>query len=266
MATMDPSESRTASARRANIVRALADGRHVRVADLVEQFGVTDTSIRRDLALLEAEGLLRRVHGGAIGLQDDARGRRYGEKLQHHLAEKRRIGAAAAERVRPGDVVILNSGTTTLQVAASIPTHLREASGLTLVTNSLPIAEQVRSWAAPNLIMLGGLYLADEQATVGPQTLGQLRSISADWAFLGADGITLEDSLTSGHVLMADVDRLMAERARQVVVTVDSSKVGHSGLVHVLDLGLIHMLITDAAADADLLESFRQKGVEVVLA
>jgi len=263
---MDPSEPRSASARRTSIARSLADGRHVRVAELVEEFGVTDTSIRRDLAILEAEGLLRRVHGGAVGLQDDARGRRYGEKLQHHLAEKGRIGAAAAEQVRPGEIVILNSGTTTLQVAASAPTHLRKASAITLVTNSLPIAEQVRSWAAPNLIMLGGLYLADEQATVGPQALEQLRNISADWVFLGADGITLEDGLTSGHVLMADVDRLMAERARRVVVTVDSSKVGHSGLVHVLDLGRIHMLITDAAADAELLESIRHKGVEVVLA
>jgi DeoR/GlpR family transcriptional regulator of sugar metabolism len=263
---MDTREPRNASARRASIARALADGRLVRVAELVEQFGVTDTSIRRDLTILEAEGLLRRVHGGAIGFQDGTRGKRYSEKLQHRLAEKKRIGAAAAERVAPGNVVILNSGTTTLQIVASIPSHLREASVLTLVTNSLPIVEQVRSWPAPNLILLGGLYLADEQATVGPQTQGRLRDISADWAFLGADGITLEEGTTTGHVLMADLDRLMAGRARQVVVTVDSSKLAHSGLVHVLDLDRIDMLITDSGADASLLESIRQEGVEVIVA
>lgn len=263
---MDPSETRNASARRASIARILADGRHVRVAELVEEFGVTDTSIRRDLTILEAEGLLRRVHGGAIGLQDGTRGRRYSEKLQHRLAQKKRIGAAAAERVGPGEVVILNSGTTTLQVVASIATHLREASALSLVTNSLPIAEQVRSWPAPNLILLGGFYLADEQATVGPQTQGRLRDISADWAFLGADGVTLEEGTTTGHLLMADLDRLMADRARQVVITVDSSKLGHSGLVHVLDLGRIHMLITDTEADARMLEAIRREGVEVLVA
>jgi DeoR/GlpR family transcriptional regulator of sugar metabolism len=245
---MDPGEPRTASARRATIAHSLADGRHVRVAELVEQFGVTDTSIRRDLSILEAEGLLRRVHGGAVGLQDGTRGRRYTEKLQHCLTEKKRIGAAAAELVKPGNIVILNSGTTTLQIAASIPTHLREASVLTLVTNSFPIIEQVRSWPAPNVIMLGGLYLADERATVGPQSQGRLR-----------------EGTTTGHLLMADLDRLMAGRARQVVLAVDSSKLGHSGLVHVLEVSSIHMLVTDSGADAGFLEAIRRKGVEVLV-
>lgn len=263
---MDAEGPLNASARRESIARALADGRHVRVAELVEQFGVTDTSIRRDLTILEEQGRLRRVHGGAVGLQDGTRSKRYSEKLQHRLAEKKRIGAAAAQCVGPGAVIILNSGTTTLQIIASIPSHLREASVLTLVTNSLPIVEQVRSWPAPNLILLGGLYLADEQATVGPQSQGRLRDISADWAFLGADGITLEEGTTTGHVLMADLDRLIADRARRVVVTVDSSKLGHSGLVHVFDLDRIHMLITDTEADAGLLESIRHRGVEVIVA
>jgi DeoR/GlpR family transcriptional regulator of sugar metabolism len=262
---MDPAEPLSAAARRASIARSLADGRHIRVAELVEQFGVTDTSIRRDLTILEAEGLLRRVHGGAVGLQDGTRGRRYTEKLQHCLAEKKRIGATAAELIKPGNVVILNSGTTTLQIVASIPTHLREATVLTLVTNSFPIVEQVRSWPAPNVIMLGGLYLADERATVGPQTQGRLRDISADWAFLGADGLTLEEGTTTGHVLMADLDRMMARRARKVVLTLDSSKLEHSGLVHVLDVGSVHMLITDSGADPGFLESVRRKGVGVVV-
>ncbi len=193
--------------------------------------GVTDTSIRRDLTVLEAEGKLERVHGGAVSLPADPRAERYGEKLSLRLAEKRRIGAAAAEMVEPGDVLIIDSGTTTQQVIASISGPLRSGGMLTIVTNSLPLIGELRIWPAPNVILLGGYYLPDYQASVGPQAVEQLSRISADKVFLGADGITLAEGLTTGHVLMADLDRLMAERARQVILTADSSKLGRAGLV-----------------------------------
>jgi DeoR/GlpR family transcriptional regulator of sugar metabolism len=253
------------SERRSRILDMLHEDGHVRVTDLVRTLGVTDTSIRRDLTSLEDEGKLRRVHGGAVPLPADPRAERYSEKLSLRLAEKRRIGAAAAEMVEPGDVLIIDSGTTTLQVATGISGTLRSGGLLTIVTNSLPLADELRTWPAPNLVLLGGYYLPDYQATVGPQATEQLSRISADKVFLGADGLTAAEGLTTGHVLMADLDRLMAERARQVIVTVDSSKLGCAGLARVIAIGQIHVMITDRDAPPDVVDAIRAEGVEVRL-
>lgn len=253
------------SERRERILSLLREGGRVRVTDLVAALGVTDTSIRRDLACLEGEGKLRRVHGGAVALPSDPRAERYTEKLSVRLAEKRRIGTAAAEMVEPGDVLIIDSGTTTLQVAVAIPGTLRSGGMLTMVTNSLPLVGELRTWPAPNLVLLGGYYLPDYQATVGPQAIEQLSRISAHKVFLGADGLTVAEGITTGHVLMADVDRLMGERARQVIVTTDSSKLGRAGLARVIPIQKIHMLITDHDAPADIVDAIRAEGVEVRL-
>jgi DeoR family transcriptional regulator of aga operon len=253
------------SERRSRILDLLNEGGRVRVTDLVAALGVTDTSIRRDLSILETEGKLRRVHGGAVPLPADPRAERYGEKLSLRLAEKRRIGAAAAEMVEPGDILFIDSGTTTQQVIASISGPLRAGGMLTIVTNSLPLVGELRTWPAPNAILLGGYYLPDYQATVGPQAVEQLSRISADKVFLGADGLTVEEGLTTGHVLMADLDRLMAERARQVILTADSSKLGRAGLVRVIGVRQIHVVITDHEAPPAIVEAIRAEGVEVRL-
>lgn len=251
--------------RRARILELLSERGHVRVVDLVSTLGVTDTSIRRDLATLEGEGRLRRIHGGAVPIPTDLRAQRYGELLHQHLAEKRRIGAAAAEIVNAGDILILDSGTTTLQVAANIPNSLRTGGMLTVVTNSLPLADEMRAWPAPNLVLLGGYYLPDYQATVGPQAVEQLSRISADKVFLGADGLTLAEGITTGHVLLADLGRLMAERSRQVILTTDSSKLGRPGLVQIIGIRHVGLVITDRDAPPELVEAIRAVGVEVRL-
>jgi DeoR/GlpR family transcriptional regulator of sugar metabolism len=262
---MGPSHNLQSSERRSRILDLLNEDGRVRVMDLVGTLGVTDTSVRRDLSVLEGEGKLRRVHGGAISLPADPRAERYGEKLSLRLAEKRRIGAAAAEMVEPGDVLIIDSGTTTQQVVAGISGTLRTGGMLTIVTNSLPLAGELRTWPAPNLILLGGYYLPDYQATVGPQAVEQLSRISADKVFLGADGLTPADGLTTGHVLMADLDRLMVERGRQVIVTADSSKLSRAGLVRVIGIGQIQVLITDRDAPPEIVKAIRAEGVEVRL-
>jgi DeoR family transcriptional regulator of aga operon len=262
---MGSQDSFRTSERRLRILDLLNEGGSVRVMDLVRTLGVTDTSIRRDLAILEGEGRLRRVHGGALSLPTDPRAERYGEKRSLRLAEKKRIGAAAAEMIEPGNVLIIDSGTTTLQVAAGISATLRSGGMLTIVTNSLPVADEMRTWPAPNLVLLGGYYLPDHQATVGPQAVEQLSRISADKVFLGADGLTLAEGLTTGHVLLADLGRLMAERARQVILTTDSSKLGRAGLVRAIGIRQIHVVITDHDAPPDIVEAMRAEGVDVRL-
>jgi len=258
-------EDLTAAERRSRIAQMVLENGKVLVSDLVDMFQVTETSIRRDLTLLEESGRLKRMHGGAIPLPGNSRTDSFAEKKELHIKVKERIGKAAAELIEPKDVLLLDSGTTTLQVIRKMPTTLSANYRVTLVSNSMPIAQEVLTWPSPNLTILGGLYLPDYQATVGPQTLAQLRELSADKVFLGTDGLTLDSGVTTANILMAEVDRMMVEHSRRVILVTDSSKIGRVGFVPVKPVSAFHMIITDANAPADIIQSIRDLGVEVLL-
>jgi DeoR/GlpR family transcriptional regulator of sugar metabolism len=251
--------------RRSMIAQMVLEKGEVLVRDLVDQFQVTRVSIRRDLALLESNGRLRRVHGGAVAVAGNSRTDSFSEKMRLHIQAKERIGKAAAEMICPHDVVLLDSGTTTLQIVKQMPAERCLTGLVTLVTNSLPIAQEVLSWPSPNLVVLGGIYVPDYQATVGPQTIKQLKELTADRVFLGADGLTVRGGVTTANILMAEVDSLMVERSRQAVLVADSSKLGRSGFVPVKPLSAFHTIITDTGAPADIVAAIRAEGVEVLL-
>jgi len=257
-------EEVSAGERRSQIAQMVLENGRVHVMDLVRQFDITETSIRRDLTVLEHAGRLKRVHGGAIPIPGSSRTDSFAEKMGLHINAKMRIGKAAAELIKTKDIVLLDSGTTTLQVVRQIPTGLRSSKMITLVTNSQPIAQEVLTWPSPNLTILGGLYLPDYQATVGPQTLAQLQELGADKVFLGTDGLTLASGATTADVLMAEVDRMMVEHSRQVILVTDSSKIGRVGFVPIKPINAIHTLITDTNAPPDVVEAIRDMGVEVL--
>jgi len=258
-------EELSAAERRSQIAQMVLENGRVLVADMVSHFAVTETSIRRDLTLLEQASRLKRVHGGAIPIPGSSRTDSFAEKKELHIQAKERIGKVAAELIKAKDIVLLDSGTTTLQVVRQIPSSLRNSNMITLVTNSQPIAQEVLTWPSPHLTILGGLYLPDYQATVGPQTLAQLQELTADKVFLGADGLTLASGPTTADVLMAEVDRMMAEHSRQVILVTDSSKIGRVGFVPIKHVSSIQTLITDTNAPGDLVQAMRDVGVEVLL-
>jgi len=252
--------------RREQIAGLLDVVARVSVAELAEQFGVTDVSIRRDLTVLEEEGFLRRVHGGAVAATREHGRNAYALRARTARDEKRRIGAAAAALVNAGDVVVFDSGSTVAQVAAHISRPLRRSNALTVVTNSIPVLDEVGRWESPHLVCLGGLYLPDHQALVGPQTVADMSDLSADVVFIGCDGLTAEDGLTTPHVLVAEIGALIARRGRRVIVVADSSKVGRHGFTPIVPLSEVHVLVTDRGADADEVERARELGIEVILA
>lgn len=262
--TRDLSEL-SAMERRSLIAQMVMENGVVYLTELVEKFKITETSIRRDLTLLEEAGRLKRIHGGAVNTSGNIRSDSFSEKMQLHNSAKQRIGKAAAELIRPHDVLLLDSGTTTLEIVKQIPPELKQGTAITLVTNSLPISQEVLAWPSPNLIVLGGIYLPDYQATAGPQTLQQLNELTADCVFLGTDGLTLTGGVTTANILMAEVDRLMVDRSRKVVLVTDSSKFGRIGFVPAAPLNRFQTIITDTDAPQDLVASIRDLGVEVLL-
>ncbi|MGS2806022.1 DeoR/GlpR family DNA-binding transcription regulator [Nocardia sp. MW-W600-9] len=236
----------------------------VSVAELADQYGVTTETVRRDLAILDRLGLIRRVHGGAVGagaLTTIELGT--AERDSTRAAEKDRI-AVLAQRFLPaaGGSVLFDAGTTTARVAAELPTDLE----LVAVTNSLPIATRLTGFAGVRVHLLGGRVRGVTQAAVGAETLRVLGELRVDVAFVGTNALTVRHGLSTPDPEEAAVKRAMIAAADRVVVVADGGKVGREDFVRFGSTDDIDVLVTDsdipATAHADLVAA----GIEVVLA
>jgi len=252
-------------ARRQAILNAVKENKLVRVAELSKQFGVSEVSIRRDLVKLGEYGLLRRVHGGAV-VAAEAPDHFYDEKQRLYLAEKQRIGKAAAALIKPGERVILDSGTTVLEIAREIARNPARWERLTVITASFPVLRDLSALHSLHLIVLGGMYLPDYQTLVGPHTLDALRDLHTDTLFLGADGLSFASGVTTANVLEAEASRAMIRAAARVVVVADSSKVDNVGFATIMPLTAAHTVVTDSNAPSAFVNQLREQGVHVILA
>jgi DeoR family transcriptional regulator, aga operon transcriptional repressor len=260
------SQPRHTEQRRASIVALVQRQQQVSVTALSRQFGISQVSIRRDLDYLAEAGLLRRTHGGAEALGGAAQGGVFDLRLQQNVAIKRAIGQAAAALVKPGEVILLDSGTTVLEIARHLPRSLLENGNLTVITRSLAIANELRSQRQVRLIVLGGVYLPEYDDFAGEQVEAALQSLHANLLFIGAEGIALERGLTTDNLLEMSVYRALAKSADKVVVVADSSKIGVSKLQTLLPFEAVQVFITDAGAPAGLAQRLQDKGIQVILA
>jgi len=137
---------------------------------------------------------------------------------------------------------------------------------LTVVTNSVPVINTVTTWNDAHLVAVGGLYLPAYMAFVGPQAVESLRSLSADVAVVGCDGLSIAEGLTTPHQLVAEIGTILIERARRTVVVADSSKIGRRGFTPIAPATAIDVLVTDEHADAEELSALRQAGIDVHIA
>lgn len=236
-----------------------ADG-SVSVAALVERLGVSPATIRRDLERLEGQHLLTRTHGGAL-----AQGVLYELPLRYkasrHEEEKRRIAEAAAERVVEGATVGLTGGTTTTEVARQLVDRRR----LTIVTNALNIAGELAIRPNIKLVVTGGTGRSESYELVGPLAVQSLSRLHLDLAFVGADGVSAEDGLTTYHEVEADTNRALIQRAKRVVVVADGSKLGRATFAQICPIDMVHELITDGRADQEEIDRIRNAGASVTV-
>ncbi|TSD96605.1 DeoR/GlpR transcriptional regulator [Skermania sp. ID1734] len=241
----------------------IAQGR-ASVTELAEVYDVTTETIRRDLAILDKAGVLRRVHGGAVPVRalrlvESAVGERESTRAEY----KDSIAAAAIDYLPPsGASVLIDAGTTTARMAAKLPTD-RE---MTVVTNSIPVAARLAGVRSVSLQMLGGRVRGLTQAVVGDQALRVLNTLRVDVAFIGTNAISLRHGLSTPDGDEAAVKRAMVRCANYVVVLADSSKVGREDFVSFASIGDVDVLITDLeVTDADR-DQLIGSGVEVVRA
>ncbi|WP_377644966.1 DeoR/GlpR family DNA-binding transcription regulator [Oryzobacter terrae] len=264
MADEETGRGTPTAGRRQWILQRLQEQEFVAVKELADQFEMTEMSLRRDLNALADKGLLVRVRGGARRARAATMSPRYADAEQRNPQAKAQIARAASEMLEHEKVVFFYSGSTVARVAAAISPAQRAV--MTAVTPSLPVVNEVSSWADPHLVVVGGLFLPDYQVFVGPQAVQDLDALSADVAVVGCDGITAEEGLTTPHHLVAEIGTLLVARARKTIVVADSSKIGRRGFTAIAPIADVHTVITDAAADPHELKALRDCGIQVVVA
>lgn len=252
--------------RRREIVEWVNQYGKITIADICAHFDVCEMTARRDLRELDREGLLRRVHGGAVSSLRRSYEPPFQLRASDHSTFKERIGRAAAALIQDGDSIAFDTGTTTLEVVRA----LREPHNLTILTTSLPIANEIAGRfpleAGVRLILAGGIVRPNELSMIGSFTEQMCSQIHVDRAFVGFGGLTLEEGLTEYNLEDAMVKRALLRSAHQKIAVIDSSKFGRVTFVSVGPLTVVDIIVTDAHAPPDMVAALRDLGVQVIIA
>ena len=230
--------------------------------ELALRFNTSAVTIRSDLRALAASGALLRTHGGAVS-------HREGDEVPlairagHHHSEKVRIARAAVGLIRDGDTILLDSGSTTHELAKQLA--LKPLTNVNVITNALNVAMSLAHARHVNLVMLGGVLRANSFTLSGPQSEASLATLSADRLFLGVDSLDPERGLMTPHLMEAQLNAKMIRVARQVIAVADSSKLQRRNLSVIGALECLDMLITDVHAHPSVIDAIRDRGVDVMV-
>lgn len=232
----------------------------IRARDLVAALGVTDETIRRDLARLAEKGVLRRSHGGAIALRPgDETDTSF--RLREHAAEKLAIGRRAAELVADGSSIILDSGTTTLGLARA----LHGKRELVVVTTAVTNAVELVGNPGTTVIMTGGVIRPTTFGASGQLAAATLRSLHVDQVFLAIHSVSVEGGLTYPLLEEVDAKRAMIEAASEVILLADHSKFGRQALVRVAPITAVHRIVTTPGIDPTEADAIRDLGIDLMI-
>lgn len=239
------------------ICRSLSAGVRT-IAELSKELDVSEATVRRDLECLEAQGVIRRVYGGAELIRQRNSEPLYEEKASLHAPEKTRIAEAAIRFLQEGDTIFLDGGSTVLEMARRLP----PLKDLTVVTNSLMAAADLMEKNV-RLILVGGEFRRISRTMVGPLTAKILENMNISKAFLGTIGFEVERGISTTDTNEAFTKELVAKRADKVFLLADSSKVGNSSFVYSGNAGDIDILITDEGLASSALRDLKEQNIEV---
>lgn len=244
--------------RQNRILEILGKDNQTSVVTLSEILGVSSVTIRQDLTFLEAEGLLRRVHGGAVLKDGDDLDNRLGKNYEKKL----RIAKKVASLVREGECILIESGS----VNALLARELVKIRKVTIMTTNLYIARQFRKNEEADIVILGGIYQHDSEALVGKITKANIDQINIDKAFIGVDGYTTENGFMLRDMFRAEISSHIIQKAKDLFVVSDSSKFGCTGLTSICSLKDIQHVATDRDLDPGFQDEFFAAGIDLILA
>ncbi len=255
--------------RRKQILEELQAKGGVRLTELSEELSVSEMTIRRDLDALQKDGLIERVHGGAVLAQYGTEEPGFEKKVLREQGEKAAIAERAAALVKPGSAVALSAGTTTCALAS----RLSSCEGLTVVTNSMNVWNELQHAGsggpgntATTVILTGGEFRTPSDALVGPTADASIRSLYFDLLFLGVHGLDPVAGLTTPNISEAETNRTFISRCRRLVVVADHTKWRTTALCTMADLSDVDTLITDEGLPEEARRQLRSQIGEVVIA
>jgi DeoR family transcriptional regulator of aga operon len=247
--------------RRDSIARMVRESGFMRHSELSSRLGVSTVTIRQDIDALSARGLVQRTYGGAIFNPESGLDSSFDARSSVRADEKRRIGAAAARSILAGQTVILDSGSTTIEIARQLP----EDHDITVVTCALNVALEASTRRGVTVIVCGGRLNARTLSTADQQTQRQLSEIFADRLFLATYGVHFEKGLAERSFEIAETKRALIASAREATLVCDSSKFGNAGPVQISPLSVVKRIVTDNKIAADDLAWLRTNDINVEL-
>ncbi len=243
--------------RRALLLKTAEERGFVSLSELVSVVGASESTVRRDLEYLDGIGQIRRTRGGCAYVGDSLTG--FEERQYRASAEKAAIAAAAAELVPSGETVILDGGTTTLEVARRLA-----GKSLQVVTNSLPIASLLMNQRGIELVFVGGYLYPKTGVALGSFAVETLKGVRARRLVMSVGGVT-EDGLFNSNGLLVETERQMMESAEEVIVVCVSQKLGHPSLVRLAGLSEVDRMVVDSGISPQWRERLQDAGVDVVV-
>jgi DeoR/GlpR family transcriptional regulator of sugar metabolism len=244
-------------------MRRLVEGQgSITVSEVSTSLGVSEATIRRDLEEMQTRGWLYRTHGGAVRVERALRQPPIRHRLKERSDEKQRIGKAAAQLIQDRETIFLGSSTTVLEVARNIPAHLK----LRVITNSVPIINELADYSNIEMIVIGGTVRPSEQSFVGHFAEAMVQEFRADKVFMGMRAIDIVNGFTNDDVQESILDRKLLSIASQLVIVADHTKFGRVSTVLVGPVTAAHVIVTDTQAPPDMVDQLRQVEIEVVLA
>ena len=255
--------SSSAKERRALILRLLEQKEEVQVTELSRVTGISEVTIRKDLTILQNRHLLLRTRGGAMRkpVENQSEDTTIAKKRMFNFKEKQRIGEEAVKMIKEGDFIMLDSGTTTLEIAR----HLDNFQHLRIITNAMNIATELMNYKRFDVVLLGGNVRVNSHSMVGPLALSVLRNFSRYKLFLGVDSFSIENGVSTPNLEEALLNQLMIQQADKVIAVFDSSKFNKRSFVHIADAKELDYIITDRAIPTGMTSKLKQLGVEVKL-
>jgi DeoR family transcriptional regulator, aga operon transcriptional repressor len=253
-----------AEQRRRKILDLLEQKGQITVRDVVEKFSVSAVTARGDLDALASSGAAVRSHGGAVRQMEANRDYPLRLKATLHHTEKSKIGRAAADLIQSNEVVILDSGTTTAEIARQL--KAKNLQSVTVITNALNIVSELVDAPGITVIGIGGLLRPVSLSFVGPQAEAMLKDLHADRLFLAVDGFDLENGPSTPDVLEAQLNALMMTVAKETNVVADYSKLGRRSVSRIGPIDKVHRLITDTRAPEEFTQELRNRGIQVTQA